>query len=149
MIARNINLIIPFPPSFLLVLWGRRVFFFLSVSFVSFTIHSLLPRSPLLHINTFIFSRTRLALPLLPRCASTRCAGTPIDGFTLAFAITTPAAAASASTPTPTTAMIHEEGISGNSVEETRSELWFFLSAVLDGCERYIRGRRLGMGERT
>ena len=116
------------------------------MSFV-FTIHSVLPCSPLLHINTFIFSRTRLAFPLLPRRASTRRAGTPIDGFTLALAIGAPAAAGGAGASAA--AMIYEKGISGNIVEEARGKLWFFLSAVLDGCERYIRGRRLRMGERN
>jgi hypothetical protein len=145
MIARNINLVIPLAASPLLVLWGRWGLLFLSVSFVLFSIHSihLFACSPLRHINAFIFGRDRLAFALLPRSASTCCAGTPFDGFIVAPAIARPTAGAGAGTPTA--AMVHEKGISSNSVEEMRSKLWFFLSAVLSGCERYIRGRRLGM----
>lgn len=147
MIASNINLVVPLAASSLLVLWGRWILLFLSVSFVLFSIHSILilPLSPLLHINTFIFSHSRLAFSLLPRGASTCCAGTPIDGFTPTLAIAPRIIAAGAGAPAAAAAMIHEKGISCNSVEETRSKLWFSLSAVLSGCERYIRGRWLRM----
>jgi hypothetical protein len=155
-IARNINLVIPLAAILLLVLWGRQVLLFRSVTFVLFSIHSilLLPRPPLLHINTFGFSHTQLAFPLLPRSAGTRRAGTPVDDCTLSLAITAATATSVANASIAAASMIHEKGISGDSVEEKRSKLWFFLSAVLDGyqcgcgCERCIRGRRLGMKQK-
>ena len=159
MIARDINLVVPLPPTLLLVrYWGRWILrLILFTSSVLFTINStlLLPRSPL-PINAFLSNFTQLAFPLPPRGAVTRRAATSIEGFPFAFTIAVPATATT-STPTTAAATIDEEGVFSTS-EETRSKVKPFFSTILGGCrcrhqcgrgcgcgyERHVRMRRLG-----
>lgn len=158
MITRDINLVVPLPPTLLLVrCWGRRILrLILFTSSILFTINStpLLPRSPV-PINAFLPSFTQLAFPLLPRGTITRRAATSIEGFPFAFTIAAPATATT-STATTAAATI-DEGIFSSS-EETRSKVKLFFSTILGGCryryrcgcgcgcgyERHVRMRRLG-----